>query len=88
VKPLSNDGITTEDPHSLATATEVEANMLVAEDEALDLDDEVRTEAGRTDDDPVGDAFRQVLDGSDDGTEEDEIVWDPRYEVPLTDSAT
>lgn len=37
----------------------------------------------RTDDDPVGDAFRQVLDGSDrdidiDDDQEDEIVWNPR----------
>ena len=30
----------------------------------------------RTDDDPVGDAFRQVLDA--DLDDDDEIVWNPR----------
>lgn len=39
--------------------------------------------------DPVGDAFRQALDGSDKDVEEDnddeddEIVWDPRYALQL-----
>lgn len=45
------------------------------------------TETSRTDDDPVGDAFRQALDGSDAGVEieeeeqEDEIVWNPRASI-------
>lgn len=48
-----------------------------------DREDDNMTENSRTDDDPVGDAFRQVLDGSDrdvdmDEDQEDEIVWDPR----------
>jgi hypothetical protein len=43
-----------------------------------DVDDDVET--SRTDDDPVSEAFRKVLDakGEDDEQEEDEIVWDPR----------
>ena len=50
----------------------------------LDVDEDAMTETtSRTDDDPVGDAFRKVLDGSDgdldeEGQEDDEIVWDPR----------
>ncbi|KAI6041559.1 hypothetical protein EDC04DRAFT_3139688 [Pisolithus marmoratus] len=51
-------------------------------------EDDVGTDAGRTDDDPVGDAFREVLDnralsGSEpDGDEDgDQIVWNPR---PIT----
>lgn len=54
-------------------------------DENLDPDDDGMTETSRTDDDPVGDAFRKVLDGSDRDEEEDQeeegddqIVWDPR----------
>jgi hypothetical protein len=48
-----------------------------------DHEDDAMTETSRTDDDPVGDAFRQVLDGSDrdvdiDEDQEDEIVWNPR----------
>lgn len=47
-------------------------------------DDDAMTDTTRTDDDPVGDAFRQALDGSvgevedeeEDG--DDKIVWDPR----------
>lgn len=39
-----------------------------------ELDEDARTEAT---DDPVGDAFRQVLEGSEESDEE--IVWDPRY---------
>lgn len=44
-------------------------------------DDDAMTTASRTTDDPVGDAFRQVLDASDEEEEDDddeEIVWDPR----------
>lgn len=55
-----------------------------------DLDDDAMTDTGRTDDDPVEDAFRQVLnnhdssenDGVEDG-DEDEIVWNPRYFCPF-----
>lgn len=49
----------------------------------MEREDDVMTEASR--DDPVGDAFRQVLDGSDRmDSDEDEIVWNPRYIlVPL-----
>ena len=48
-----------------------------------DHEDDAMTETSRTDDDPVGDAFRQVLDGSDrdidiEEDQEDEIVWNPR----------
>ena len=51
--------------------------------DGLDREDDSMTETSRTDDDPVGDAFRQVLDGSDrdidiDEDQEDEIVWNPR----------
>lgn len=44
----------------------------------VERDEETMTETSRTDDDPVRDAFRQVLDGSDkdmDEDDEDEIVW-------------
>ncbi|KIO02509.1 hypothetical protein M404DRAFT_147748, partial [Pisolithus tinctorius Marx 270] len=51
-------------------------------------DDDVGTDAGRTDDDPVGDAFREVLDNRpsseserDEDEDEDQIVWNPR---PIT----
>jgi hypothetical protein len=46
-----------------------------------DREDDTMTETSRTDDDPVGDAFRKVLDDSDidmDEDQEDEIVWNPR----------
>jgi hypothetical protein len=48
-----------------------------------DREDDAMTETDRTDDDPVGDAFRQVLDGLNkdidiDEDQEDEIVWNPR----------
>jgi len=48
-----------------------------------DREDDAMTETDRTDDDPVGDAFRQALDGSDgdtdiDDDQDDKIVWDPR----------
>jgi len=45
-----------------------------------DREDDAMTETDRTDDDPVGDAFRQALDGSDGDTDDqdDKIVWDPR----------
>ncbi|OBZ66360.1 hypothetical protein A0H81_13586 [Grifola frondosa] len=45
-----------------------------------DIEDDNMTEATRTDDDPVGDAFREALNASDgdDDEQEDEIVWDPR----------
>jgi len=40
-------------------------------------DEDAMTErTSRTDDDPVGDAFRQVLDA--DLDDDDEIVWNPR----------
>lgn len=43
-----------------------------------DRNDDIMTETSRTDDDPVGDAFRQVIDGSDgdiDDEEPDEVVY-------------
>ncbi|KAL4076715.1 hypothetical protein V8B97DRAFT_2004429 [Scleroderma yunnanense] len=52
-----------------------------------ELDDDAMTDTGRTDDDPVRDAFRQVLDNHDSSEngegmgndeDEDEIVWNPR----------
>ncbi|KAA1474426.1 hypothetical protein DENSPDRAFT_781643 [Dentipellis sp. KUC8613] len=44
-----------------------------------EVEEDARTEATKTDDDPVGDAFRQALNVSDDEREEqDEIVWNPR----------
>lgn len=49
--------------------------------ETCDRNDDMMTETSRTDDDPVGDAFRQVIDGSDrdtDDEEQDEVVY-PRY---------
>lgn len=51
--------------------------------DTVERDDDAMTETSRTDDDPVGDAFRQVLDGSDrdidiDEDQDDEIVWNPR----------
>src|ERR1700722_4814699 len=45
-------------------------------------DDDDQTEStSRTEDDPVGDAFRQVLAAEleDDDDDDDEIVWNPRY---------
>lgn len=56
-----------------------------------ELDDDEMTDTGRTDDDPVGDAFRQVLDNHDlseneemeDDEDEDEIVWNPRSLISL-----
>ncbi|TFY65095.1 hypothetical protein EVG20_g5716 [Dentipellis fragilis] len=48
-----------------------------------EVEEDARTEATRTDDDPVGDAFRQALNVSDDEREEqDEIVWNPRALSP------
>lgn len=46
-----------------------------------DYEDDNMTETSRTDDDPVGDAFREALNGSDgdEDEQEDEIVWRPRY---------
>lgn len=45
-----------------------------------EAEEDTRTEFSRTTDDPVGDAFRQVLDSnSDEDDEEDEIVWNPGY---------
>lgn len=42
-------------------------------------DSYMETESVRTDDDPVSDAFKKALDGSEtDEDEQDEIVWDPR----------
>jgi hypothetical protein len=38
-------------------------------------DDDAATE---TTDDPVGDAFRQVIDAASEDDEGDEIIWDPR----------
>lgn len=55
-------------------------------------DDDVMTEAtSRTEDDPVGDAFRTALDqdsdvdGADDLVDDDDeqIVWDPRWDFLL-----
>ncbi len=51
-------------------------------------DDDVMTEAtSRTEDDPVGDAFRTALDQDSDGDgvdgiddDEEQIVWDPRWD--------
>jgi hypothetical protein len=44
------------------------------------VDDDAKTETdARTDDDPVGDAFRQVLEAEPEDDEEDEIVWNPRF---------
>ncbi|KAF8270018.1 hypothetical protein EI94DRAFT_1572353 [Lactarius quietus] len=50
---------------------------LVADDRQFDED--ARTETT----DPVGDAFREALGVPSDEDEEDEIVWNPRYEDPL-----
>lgn len=44
-----------------------------------DFDEDARTETT----DPVGDAFRQVLNVQEDDEDDDEIVWDPRY-VPTS----
>lgn len=59
----------------------VDGGDLSNQSDSSDRDDDMMTEASRTDDDPVGDAFRQVMDGShddiDDG-DDDEIVWNPR----------
>ncbi|KAI0058322.1 hypothetical protein BV25DRAFT_1282663 [Artomyces pyxidatus] len=41
------------------------------------IEEDARTEITKTDDDPVGDAFRQVLSVSSEEEEQDEIVWDP-----------
>lgn len=43
-----------------------------------DFDEDARTETT----DPVGDAFRQVLNVEEDDEDDDEIVWDPRYVPP------
>ncbi|KAG6333715.1 hypothetical protein ID866_5373 [Astraeus odoratus] len=53
---------------------------------ASELDDDAMTDTGRTDDDPVRDAFRQVLandassedEGIGDDEDADKIVWNPR----------
>lgn len=44
-----------------------------------EFDEDARTETT----DPVGDAFRQVLNVQEDEEDDDEIVWDPRY-VPTS----
>lgn len=50
--------------------------------------EDAMTDSGRTDDDPVKDAFQKVIfDGSEDGgtepsdddDQDDQIVWNPRY---------
>ncbi|TFY73769.1 hypothetical protein EWM64_g10243 [Hericium alpestre] len=45
-----------------------------------EVEEDAKTEVTRTDDDPVGDAFRQALNISDE-EEDDEIVWDPRAQT-------
>lgn len=52
-------------------------------------DDDAMTETtSRTEDDPVGDAFRTALDQDGDGDgvdgiddDEEQIVWDPRWDI-------
>ncbi|KAH7882894.1 hypothetical protein F5I97DRAFT_1900415 [Phlebopus sp. FC_14] len=46
-----------------------------------DQDDDAMTDTGRTDDDPVGDAFRQALDERGDSEDDEDgevILWNPR----------
>lgn len=49
----------------------------VREPPVAESDDDSMAETSRTDDDPVGDAFREALNGSDgkDEDDQDEIVW-------------
>lgn len=49
-----------------------------------EIEDDAMTDTSRTDDDPVGDAFREVLDDHravDDEDDGEVILWNPRFAI-------
>lgn len=49
------------------------------------MDDDNMTDITKTEDDPVDQAFREVLGAADEGEEdEDEIVWNPGFVLRIS----
>lgn len=53
--------------------------------QGLEMDDDNMTDITKTEDDPVDQAFREVLGAADEGEEdEDEIVWNPGFVLRIS----